>query len=354
MKLFTAKYSNEKIALGFDFNADLTDGEVIASVTVTPVVLRGVDVAPGSLLTEPATHSNGVVTQFVQGGNAGVTYKLTVQILTSAGQVFIDEGVLPIRAALQTSSLFVRDIDVYELKNDQLAMAAATYGKLANVSDDSIWAKLVAAESDLSRRLGIPLSPIEIFHTQPTQLEIDALNGARYLVEPGYDMVPDFFSVGKYGYFTLRQTPVIDIHEIKFIYPNLGGQVFTVPPEWIKLDHKYGHVHLFPSAQSVSAPLAMVTLQAISAGVIVPHMIRVRYTAGLSNTSTLYPDIIDLVKRMAVLRMIHDAFVPQSESISADGLSQSNSADIAKMQEGIESQIANLKQSLVGMVWDVL
>lgn len=353
MQNFASKTPLEKVSLSFPFS--LNTGETITGAVVTPTVLRGTDASPSTLLSGSRTISGAIVSQFVEGGIDGATYFISVQATTSTGRILVSEGVLPVVNNNQTSSLFIKAIDVYAVKNNQLAMASATYGKLANVSDDTIWTKLVAAENDLSRRLGIPLSPLEIFHTQPTQPEIDALNGARYLVEPGYDMVPAFFSVGKCGYFTLRQTPVIDIHEIKFIYPNLGGQAFTVPSEWIKLDHKYGHVHLFPSAQTASAPLAMVvTLQAISAGVIVPHMIRVRYTAGLSNTSTLYPDVIDLVKRMAVLRMIHDAFVPQSESISADGLSQSKSVDIAKMQEGIESQIAYLKLSLVGMVWDVM
>lgn len=353
MQNFTSKTPLEKVKLDFPFV--LNTGETIVSAVVTVTVLRGTDPAPASILSGAYTVAGAIVSQFVEGGLDGVTYLVSVRSTTSTGRILESAGVLPVAESNQSSLLFVKAIDVYALKTNQLALASATYGKLATVSDDTIWAKLVAAENDLSRRLGIPLSPIEIFSSQPTQAEIDALNGNRYLVEPGYDLPPNFFSVGQFGYFSLRQTPVIDIHEIKLMYPNQGGQSFTVPAEWIRIDHKYGHVHLFPSAQSTSAPISLMTMQAIGSGMNIPHMIRVRYTAGLSNAHTLYPDVVDLAKRMAVLRMLHDSFVPQSESISADGLSQSASADISKMQDSIESQIVNLKQSLVGgMIWDVL
>lgn len=58
---------------------------------------------------------------------------------------------------------------------------------------------------------------------------------------------------------------------------------------------------------------------------------------------------MDLIQKMAVLRIIEDAFVPQSGSISADGLSRSFSADAAKFAARVDDQLDALRQSLHGI-----
>ena len=84
-------------------------------------------------------------------------------------------------------------------------------------------------------------------------------------------------------------------------------------------------------------------------GGTVPHMIQVRYRAGLENAARDYPDLVDLVQKAAVLRMIEDAFLPQSGSISADGLSRSTSIDAAKYHEQVDARLDRLRDALSGV-----
>ena len=148
-------------------------------------------------------------------------------------------------------------------------------------------------------------------------------------------------------FIPLRQRPVISLESIKFIYP-YGGTVLTVPTEWIKIDKKYGHVRFLPTNAFLGALGGMLIGGMGLQGS--PQFIEVRYTAGLKNAAQDYPDLIDLVQRMAMLRMMHDAMLPASESISADGLSQSKSApDLEKMQDSIDKQLETLRHRIHGV-----
>ena len=83
-------------------------------------------------------------------------------------------------------------------------------------------------------------------------------------------------------------------------------------------------------------------------------MIRLRYRASLKNAAKDYPDLVDIVRKMAVLRILHDAYLPQSGSISADGLSQSTSLQMAAFQGEIDSALDHLAQSIHGVSMVIL
>jgi hypothetical protein len=358
MHQFSDKKPTETVTIVFDFASHLGAGEGISSASVNVMALSGTDASPNALLSGAAVTSGSVVSQKITGGVNGVTYAISVTIQTQSGLVFTESGLLSVVDSLgMRSALFVRDIVITSIRKSALALAAASHEQVASINavdDDALWLKIKAAEADARGVLGIPLQPTEIFIEQPTQAEIDALNGKPYLVEPGYDLPPNFFAPGQFGTFRLRQKPVIAIHELKLIYPNQGGAVFTIPPDWIRLDNKNGDVRLFPSALSVTAPISLMTMQAISAGYTIPHMIRAHYTAGLTDTNPLYYAVVDVVKRMSVLKLLQDSFTPQSGSISVDGMSQSVSADVAKFQGDIDTALEKLKLQLAGPVWDVL
>jgi hypothetical protein len=89
-------------------------------------------------------------------------------------------------------------------------------------------------------------------------------------------------------------------------------------------------------------------LSMLSGGRNIPQMMHIRYTAGLKDVFTDYPDLVDLIYKMAALRMVEDAFLPQSGSISADGLSQTLSIDVDKYEATIEGKLDTLLQSLHG------
>ena len=81
-----------------------------------------------------------------------------------------------------------------------------------------------------------------------------------------------------------------------------------------------------------------------------PDMVQLSYTAGLANAAQDYPELIDVVKKKAVLSVLADSFVPQSGSISADGLSQSMSMDLGKYSEAIDEIIHGPKGSNGGLM----
>lgn len=224
----------------------------------------------------------------------------------------------------------------------------------AMLLDDDLWDLWLASEADASRRLGVPLQATQIFDTPPDDDEVDALNGTPYLVEPGYDLPPDFFGAQSWGALKLRITPVIRIQKVRIVYPSLEKELFEVPLSWIKLDNKYGMVHIIPGPNTVTAPLSIFTVQAIASGVQIPHVIRIKYLAGIDGKSPDYADLVDLVKQMALLRVLQGAFLPTSGSISADGLSQSYSNDIMKYEDSIAHRLDIIKTKLIGPVWGVL
>jgi hypothetical protein len=240
------------------------------------------------------------------------------------------------------------------LKDDRLVLAAQTFMGGWMPSDPTLTLKLKAAEKEVGRRLAIPLEPTEIFPYEPSAAELTALDGKPYIVEPGYDLPAGMFSMSMGGSMKLREKPVRRIDSIKIIYPTMESG-YEIPASWIQCDKKFGLVSFVPGAGMVLAtPGAAFATNALAAGLNVPYMVKVRYSAGLDNVAENHPDILDLVLRMASLKVIDDSFMPQSGSISADGLSQSISADVAKYRDNIEHELSDLKQRLTGPVWSVL
>ena len=83
-------------------------------------------------------------------------------------------------------------------------------------------------------------------------------------------------------------------------------------------------------------------------------MLRVTYQAGINGQSPEFYDLADLIKQMALLRIMQNAFAPMSGSISADGLSQSYSMDIIKFQDDIDKRLSVIRERLIGPIWGVL
>jgi hypothetical protein len=234
------------------------------------------------------------------------------------------------------------------MRDGPLALASLTYPGIASLSDTFLWGKVLAAESEVERRLTLPLEPVEIYTDPPSQAEIDALAGKPYQIEPGYDLAPDFFGAQKWGALILRIRPVIEILSMKIVYPGYPSAVFEVPLAWIRADADYGHIHVYPTVQLTSLPISLYTVRVMGGGVTVPNMIRIRYRAGLQQTHLNYPDIYDLTLRFATARILSDMMLPQSESISADGLSQSRSMDMSKAMEELNEQLARIRDAMLG------
>lgn len=244
------------------------------------------------------------------------------------------------------AALFTRDAFLASFKTDRLP-AVQRYLS-GPVSDDYLWAKLLSAEASVQRDLHVYLVPTALFPDDPTQAEIDALAGAPWAVDPGYDYTDDMIQPGGWTFLRLRQKPVIALESIKFTHPAMGT-FFTIPQQWIKLDKQYGHIRYLPTNNAFVPSLGGLMVGALGMN-SAPQFVEVRYTSGLKNAATEYPDLLDLINRLVLHHIMSDAVVSASESISADGLSQSKSApDLEKMRDGIDKALDLLRQRIHGV-----
>lgn len=250
-------------------------------------------------------------------------------------------GIKRFRLAVETlfeptrTSLFVKDIVVNELRQDRLMAASAGVLQDVKVSDDYLWDKVRAAESELSHTLRVPLVPTRFFPRKPTQEQIDALGGMAWQVEVGTDYDPRMWEGDKWGFIVTRQRPIISIEDITFRYPG-GIGIMKVPEQWITYDARYGHVRIVPTVSAAFTGLVGMTLMSGVSGKVIPSMVELEYTAGLTDVANTYPELLDCIKKKAVLKVVADAYLPQSGSISGDGLSESISVDIGKYHETID------------------
>ncbi|MCE3605744.1 hypothetical protein LXA47_19350 [Massilia sp. P8910] len=242
---------------------------------------------------------------------------------------------------------------VEEMIEDRMPAIVATYlgGKMP--SERALWNSLVAAEAEVARKLGIWLEPTEVFPvTQPTAEELAALDGKPYVVEPGYDMEGGMLGSFQWASIRLAQRPLIKLHSVKFVYPTISAPVYDVPLEWVYPDYKAGLLQFTPKPTSSGMAPSVLGASIMARGGAVPQMIRIRYTAGLAPNHPSMPDVHDLIMRVATLR--HLKFMPQSSSISADGLSQSKSLDVGKFHTVLNEELASLRERLLGPIWSAL
>ena len=332
-----------------------------AAVTVTLVSAADVSIA---LIPAQPVLSTSPGQQWATGGMV-VAYEALQTALLTPGPVLLIVSVLPplaltpelflfpveVATPADTSALFVRGPAIARLRQDRLLQVVETYAPGTIFSDDYLWDKLRVAEAEAERRLRVPFSPVEII-PQGSNEDTDALDaaGIRWIEEPGYDFDPDLFKGETWGLIETRQRPIIRIDAIQFAWPAPGmGSAFTVPRSWLRIDKKYGRLNLVPTQNLLMLPLNTFILSALSGGRNVPLMMQIRYAAGLKNTAQDYPDLVDLVSRMAVLSLLADLFLPQSGSISADGLSQSMSLDLDKYRQGVEDRLEALRQAFHGV-----
>lgn len=280
-------------------------------------------------------------------------YRISNTVTTASGRRDTRVFLLYVVASsvVVRSDLFARDEFLAHFRSDR--MGSVQKYLPANLSDDYLWTKLKAAEAAARRALHVFFVPTVLFPNEPTQAEIDALAGAPWAVDPGYDMDQDLTQPGGWTFVVLRQRPVISLESIKFSYPGMGT-VFTVPSNWTKVDKKYGHVRFIPTSNAFTTPMGGMMVGAMGMQ-SAPQFIEIRYTAGLKDAATDYPDLLDVVQRMVLAALMHDATLPSSTSISADGLSQSSSPpDLEKFKDGIEQALEDLRQRIHGVPFIVL
>lgn len=246
---------------------------------------------------------------------------------------------------LTRSQLFIKELVIPQLRDDQLMAASAGALRDMKVSDDYIWRKLIAAESEIARRLRVFLVPTRVFQSTPTADEIAALNGEPWVQDTPQDYLPTMFERDKWGFFVTRHHPIVSVQRMRFIMPSAGNNYFDMPDEWLKIDRKYGHVEIIPVTNASLITTSVLGFTALTWQSRIPQMVHLDYTAGLVDAYTQYPDLIDAIMKLAVTKIITDTFLPQSGSISADGLSESMSVDLGKYQDQIDRIIDGPEKS---------
>lgn len=247
-------------------------------------------------------------------------------------------------------TIFNRAEALAELRGDRMVALARTYAPGHTFSDDYLWSKLLSAERAVERALRIDLAPREVVPDTASDTEVAALTGAGETVirEPGYDYDPELFRGDSWGLIVLRRRPTIRVNSIVFAYPGPGDTIWSVPIDWIRGDKKYGRVNIVPTQSAAVLPLNSYLLSVMGAGRHVPLMMQIRYRCGIEDVEAQHPDLVDLVKQMAVLGVIDGLFMPQSGSVSADGLSQSLSIDTSKLREALDGKLERFRQDFSG------
>jgi len=96
--------------------------------------------------------------------------------------------------------------------------------------------------------------------------------------------------------------------------------------------------------------MAGMVMMNLAGGRTIPSMVHLEYDAGLTDVENNWPELLDCIKKMAVLKVVADAYLPQSGSISADGLSESISVDMTKYHDTVEHIINGADGSNGGLM----
>ncbi len=318
----------------FKLGAILPTDDILESVTWS---------TSDGITVDNTSHTDTDALARISGGEVNKWYACKATWTTDGGtvdqivvRVFITEDVEDDLTDLGSALFPNRFTVVAQLRRDQLLLLAQNHFPGVTLDDDYVWEKLRAAEAQISRTLRVKFKPTTMFPTEPTQEQIDALNGAPWEVDTGYDYDPAMYGGSRWGFIQTHHVPIVSLSGIRFTYPAKGGAAFDIPSDWLQVDEKYGHIRILPVSATAAAMLNPYMMGILSSGRVIPNMVQVSYVAGLTNAARDYPDLLDVVKKMAVLKLISDGFLPQSGSISADGLSQSMSIDMSKYEDSID------------------
>jgi len=309
--------------------------------------------SPNGLTITPATAGNDT-SALISGGDAGRWYGVTNTVELPGGEVRSRTFMLLISAGLPTtgSALFPFPPDaVAAIRRDRLVRLAKSHLGGDELTDDVIWGKLIAAEAEAERHLRVWLSPREVLPADPVY-DADAAAlvaaGQRVEREPGYDYDPALFDGSRWGLLELRQRPISAVRWVRFAYPNPDSNLSEIPANWLRPEGSTNKVNIVPSTGTVSLPLNTFIMSVLGGGHRVPFMLAVAYRAGIEKVNERLPDLAQTVKRMAMLSILDDMLMPQSGSVSADGLSQSISFEAEKHRDTIEAKLDKMRDQLQG------
>ncbi len=159
----------------------------------------------------------------------------------------------------------------------------------------------------------------------------------------------------QWGYFQLNNVPVIQVKEVRAVYPN--ANILSYPPEWYKLQRHDGILRLIPAAGTLSQ-------FAVDAGGQyfpeifrnnghVPLVWQIDYISGFDD-GKIPKDInaaIGLMAAIFALNIAGDLIVGAgiaSESLSLDGLSQNVNTTSSAENHGYSAKVKEFQKQLFG------
>lgn len=337
----------------------VSDGVPIAIDPSATVNVQFYSVDGLTILTEKRSVANGEAGANWSVGVVGIALQTQelqalappAAMVVITGPNFLKRFKLDVESpgVIERSLLFIKDFVVDEMRSDRLLLLAQTFFSGVTLTDDYIWEKIVAAENETGRDLRVPLVPTQFYSMDPTPAQLAAQPvGMPWAIDPAQDYEPDFFQGEKWGFLVLRNKPVISVQKVQFVYPSPTTGFFEFPLDWIRIDKKYAQLRFVPASSTFVAPLNAFLLQALGGGRTIPFAFQVTYQAGI-NAAQDYPQLIDVIKRRAALKIVEDGFIPSSGSISADGLSQSLSIDLDKYRTAIDVTLNGPKGSNGGL-----
>jgi hypothetical protein len=342
-----------------DYTPDMGPGEALTNSVWTE--------STGTLVLSGNAFSNSQVTIVVSGGlaqtwyilenvatgNTGLTHESSIRLYVSDAAT-LGAGIVTPFPNLPAA--------IASLRRDRLYSIMTYYMPGGTLDDDYLLQKLVSATSYVQHRLRCFLTPVEMLPNTALASEFAAFDATipptPWATEPPYDYDPAMFIGNTWGRTETRQRPLNVVHSMSFVYPAPTSTLFTIPQDWIRIDSKYGVINLLPIQDSMMLPLNAYLLSALGGGRLIPEFLQIRYQAGLTNCARQYPEILDCIKRSAILSIMEDLFVPSnlSQSTSADGLSQSVSMGfkLEDYTKTLDEKIDKIKQSLFGIpMWSV-
>lgn len=153
-----------------------------------------------------------------------------------------------------------------------------------------------------------------------------------------------------FSFISLFHSPLRSVSEVRAVYP-VGSVIQTFPVEWLQLERLHGQVHIVPT----KGPLASMIIGAggdflplIYGGLTyLPNLFEVDYVAGMDPLD-LPREVVEAIAKLAAVDiLVHASNMARplgvgSESVSLDGLSQSQSYTVPAFQAQILQYMRDL------------
>jgi len=157
-----------------------------------------------------------------------------------------------------------------------------------------------------------------------------------------------------FSFLQLRHRPVRAVTAMSLM--SGSANVFAVPVtgtnSWVRLEPRWGQVHLYPALGSIASIDAGALLSPIlSQFQWAPHVIETTYTTGMDEIESDLADAIGMTAAVNIFNILGNLIIGAgiaSFSLGLDGLSQSVSSTQSAMFAGFSSTVLEFRRELKG------